>query len=86
MDCVAVCRGGRIDVLEFRNVRRGDPVILGRTEDASEGIYVYPHGFSAGRQDSEELFAFRRRRSRETAFSGRSGRSTSTASTSPNLR
>jgi len=45
MDCVAVCRGGRIDVLEFRNVRRGDPVILGRTEDASEGIYVYPHGF-----------------------------------------
>ena len=69
MDCVAVYREGRIHVVEFRNIRRGDEVFVGRAEDASEGIYVYPYGFPEEDADSRDLFAFRQGRSRETAFS-----------------
>ena len=69
MDCVTVYREGRIHVVEFRNIRRGDEVFVGRTEDASEGIYVYPYGFPEEDADSRDLFAFRQGRSRETAFS-----------------
>jgi len=68
MDCVAVWDGSAIRVVEFRNIRAGDLVILGRTEDASEGIYVYPHGFRT-EEEQQDLFAFRQGRSRETAFS-----------------
>ncbi|MCI9264512.1 MAG: hypothetical protein HFF06_08025 [Oscillospiraceae bacterium] len=68
MDCVAVLREGAIAVVEFRNLRTGDPVFLGRSEDGSQGIYVHPHGFSAPDQ-REESFAFRQSRSRETAYS-----------------
>ena len=69
MDCVAVLEpGGGIATKEFRNIRGGDEVILGRTEDGSEGIYVHYDGFSkAGASDGS--FAFRTGRSRETAFS-----------------
>lgn len=68
MDCVAVYEDGRIYVREFRHIRKGDLVVTGRTEDASEGIYVYPYGF--GKLDvKKEIFAFRQTRSRETAFS-----------------
>ena len=68
MDCVAVVRNGEIDVVEFRNVKAGDLVAVGRTEDGSEGIYVQPSCFvdEEGRQES---FAFRTGRSRETAYS-----------------
>ena len=69
MDCVTVYREGRIHVVEFRNIRRGDEVFVGRAEDASEGIYVYPYGFPEEDADSRDLFAFRQGRSRETAFS-----------------
>lgn len=68
MDCVAVYDGGRIRVCEFRNVRKGDLVVIGRTEDGSEGIYVHPNGFHAAER-GEDIFAFRQGRSRETAFS-----------------
>ncbi|MEE8816565.1 MAG: hypothetical protein SOH60_08855 [Lachnospiraceae bacterium] len=68
MDCTAVWKDGRIQVIEFRNLHKGDLVVIGRKEDASEGIYVYPYGF--GSQDkNKDLFAFRQGRSRETAFS-----------------
>ncbi len=68
MDCVPVYDGERIRVVEFRRLRRGDLVAVGRSEDGSEGIYVHAHGFDGpGRE--EELFSFRRGRSRETAFS-----------------
>ena len=68
MDCAAVLRGNTIDVVEFRNLHAGDEVILGRTEDGSEGIYLHSTGF---REDKEEkdVFAFRSGRSRETAYS-----------------
>lgn len=58
----------RLDIVEFRNLKRGDKVVVGRTEDGSEGIYVWTEGFLA--EDSlRENFAFRSGRSRETAFS-----------------
>ena len=68
MDCVAVYKDHRVQVVEFRNVKKDDLVVIGRTEDGSEGIYVYPDGFR-GRENTRDLFAFRQGRSRETAFS-----------------
>ena len=68
MDCVAVARNGRIEIVEFRNVKAGDPVVVGRTEDGSEGIYIHPNCF-ADEAGNREAFAFRTGRSRETAYS-----------------
>ena len=69
MDCVAVYENGRIFVREFRHLKKGDLVVTGRTEDASEGIYVHALGFAEGGAAHKELFAFRQSRSRETGFS-----------------
>ena len=68
MDCVAVLENGRIAVREFRLLKAGDLVAVGRTEDGSEGIYVHPHGFDEQHRQGD-VFAFRQSRSRETAFS-----------------
>lgn len=60
---------GEIRVVENRNLRIGDRVVLGRTEDGSEGIYVHTDGFIAPEARTEsDKFAFRQGRSRETAF------------------
>lgn len=48
MDCVAVYENGTIAVREFRNLKQGDLVFTGRTENCEEGIFVYPNGFDAG--------------------------------------
>ena len=68
MDCVAVYENGRFEVKEPRRLKKGDLVVVNRTEDGSEGIYVHADGFNetAG---GKELFAFRQNRSRETGFS-----------------
>lgn len=58
----------RVDIVEFRNLKKGDKVVIGRTEDASEGIYVYTGGFAQS-EGNDDTFAFRSGRSRETAFS-----------------
>lgn len=69
MDCVAVVREDlSIDVVEFRNLKVGDRVAIGRTEDGSEGIYMHNHGF-AHKDLAKDVFAFRSGRSRETAYS-----------------
>lgn len=69
MDCVVVVEDDfSLNVKEFRNVKKGDRIILGRTEDASEGIYVYTRGFSDS-QNKEDEFSFRSGRTRETAYS-----------------
>ena len=68
--CVADDTPGEesVDIVEFRNLKKGDKVVIGRTEDASEGIYVWTQGFLA--EDAhQDTFAFRAGRSRETAFS-----------------
>ncbi len=69
MDCVAVYENGTIAIREFRRLKKGDLVVVGRTEDASEGIYVYPDGFLARTEGTAEAFSFRQSRSRETAYS-----------------
>lgn len=69
MDCVPVItEDKRVEVVEFRNLHVGDKVVVGRTEDASEGIYMYTKGFKT-KGISTDTFAFRSGRSRETAFS-----------------
>ena len=68
MDCVAVYENGKIVVKEFRNLKKGELVVEGRTEDGSEGIYVHSTGFREAKSESD-VFAFRQNRSRETAFS-----------------
>jgi hypothetical protein len=68
MDCVAVLEGGEVYVREFRHIKRGDKIAVGRTEDGSEGIYVHPNCF-ANPEKLKETFTFRQGRSRETAFS-----------------
>ncbi|MCI8650361.1 MAG: hypothetical protein HFG20_09615 [Anaerotruncus sp.] len=68
MDSVAVLREDRIAVVEFRNLKAGEPVFTGRRENGEDGIYVHTSGFSAAQQQAE-TFAFRTGRSRETAYS-----------------
>ena len=68
MDCVPVCENGRVHVREFRHIKKDDLIICGRTECAEEGIYVHPDGFLE-QSRTQETFAFRQGRSRETAFS-----------------
>jgi hypothetical protein len=71
MDGVPVVRAsGRdawVDVVEFRRLVRGDAVVMGRTEDGSEGIYVESRAFME--EETQDTFAFRSARSRETAYS-----------------
>ena len=59
----------KLDIVEFRNLKKGDKVAIGRTEDASEGIYVWTKGFLSEEDALKDNFAFRAGRSRETAFS-----------------
>ena len=68
MDCVPVFEDGRIQVREFRNLKKGDAVVCGRTECGEEGIYVHPNGFEAPSR-TNETFAFRQGHTRESSFS-----------------
>ena len=69
MDCVAVVRGETVDIVEFRRLKAGDAVVVGRSEDGGEGIFLWTEGFSV-EAASAEVFSFRQGRSRETAYSG----------------
>ena len=69
MDCVAVLEDGRIDVREFRRLKAGDMVAVGRSENCEEGIYLHSGGFDEKSGAASDVFAFRKGRSRETAFS-----------------
>ena len=68
MDCVAVLIRGVIEVKEFRRLKKGDLVAVGRSEDGSNGIYVHATAFTQPESQGEESFAFRQGRSRETAY------------------
>lgn len=70
MDCCVILRkDGHLDVVEMRNVQKGDCVILGRSENCEEGIYLHATGFATETGDNQDQFVFRQGRSRETAFS-----------------
>ena len=68
MDCVAVLEEGRISVKEFRLLKEGEMVLIGRTENCEDGIFLHADGF-AEEKAAQEAFSFRRNRSRETAYS-----------------
>lgn len=70
MDCCAVLDqdNKRIDIVEARNVKKGDSVILGRTENGEDGILVYAGGFTSDDGIPSDRFYFRKGRSRETSF------------------
>lgn len=68
MDAVLVARDKRLEVVEARRLKKGDQVIVGRTENGEEGILVHPHCFEKV-EKSEDKFTFRSRGTRETPFS-----------------
>ncbi len=65
---VVICPDGHLAVVENRNLKQGDKVILGRSESCEEGIYVHTDGFLNGEERAEEKFVFRQGRSRETSY------------------
>ena len=69
MDCVAVWTGEKIRITEFRHLKKGDLVFVGRSEDGCEGIFVHTRGFASASTGNHDTFTFRQGRSRETAFS-----------------
>jgi lysine-ketoglutarate reductase/saccharopine dehydrogenase-like protein (TIGR00300 family) len=69
MDGVAIYEHGQIEVREFRSIRQGDLVVVGRSEDGREGIFVHANGFPRPATAPGDTFIFRQGRSRETAFS-----------------
>jgi len=70
MDCAVILReSGALDIVEMRYIRVGDRVILGRSENCEEGIYLHAGGFESEEDQNGDQFVFRQARSRETAFS-----------------
>ena len=59
---------GRLRVVENRNLEIGDKVIVGRTENAEEGIYLHSTGFGSSEDGTDDQFVFRQGRSRETSY------------------
>ena len=69
MDCVVVLEAdGRLAVKEFRHLKQGDLVAIGRRENGEEGIFVHANAFDFP-EHVVEKFAFRTRITRETSFS-----------------
>ena len=69
MDSSVVWRpDGGLSVVENRNLRKGDRVILGRTENGEDGIFMHSTGFQEPGQELEDRFVFRTGRSRETSY------------------
>jgi len=69
MDSVLVLRGEEFDVVEARRVKKGDHVVVGRTENGEEGIFVHIDGFHQASDEAADKFTFRTRGTRETPFS-----------------
>ena len=68
MDAVFVVKDFKVDVVEARNLKDGDMVVTGRTENGEEGILVHNTGFEQT-EANEDKFSFRSRGTRETPFS-----------------
>jgi lysine-ketoglutarate reductase/saccharopine dehydrogenase-like protein (TIGR00300 family) len=69
MDCVLVLRGNGLEAIEPRRINKGDEVVVGRTENGEEGIFVHTEGFHGPGEKIQDKFAFRTRGTRETSFS-----------------
>ena len=66
--CVVLCNDGSLAVVEARNLKKGDKVILGRTEKGEDGIYLHSKGFINETTELDDQFVFRQGRSRETSY------------------
>jgi hypothetical protein len=69
MDTVLVLKEDFVEAVEARRVRKGDQVVIGRTENGEEGIYVHVYGFEYPSAEAVDKFSFRTRGTRETPFS-----------------
>lgn len=65
---VVIGDDGELKVVENRNLKVGDKVILGRTENGEEGIYLHSTGFESPDEPESDQFVFRQGRSRETSY------------------
>ena len=65
---VVLGKDGKLHVVENRNLELGDKVIVGRTENAEEGIYLHSTGFGSADDENDDQFVFRQGRSRETSY------------------
>ena len=68
MDAVLVADQGELRVVEARNLKKDERVVVGRTENGEQGIYVHADGFVQP-EESDDKFTFRSRGTRETPFS-----------------
>ena len=68
MDAVLVVDDADIQVVEPRRLKKGELVVIGRTENGEEGIFVHPDGFVELEAQTDK-FTFRSRGTRETPFS-----------------
>ena len=57
-----------IEVVEARRLKKGDRVVVGRTENGEEGILVHVNCFER-LEATADKFTFRSRGTRETPFS-----------------
>jgi hypothetical protein len=44
MDCCIKINNGKLEVIEPRNLKKGDMVVIGRTEHGEDGIFLHPRG------------------------------------------
>lgn len=65
---VVLDKSGELRVVENRNLEAGDQVVIGRTENAEDGIFLHSTGFEDKEAGSSDQFVFRQGRSRETSF------------------
>ena len=66
--CVVLCDDGHLAVVEARNIKKGDKVLIGRTERCEDGIFMHCHGFEEPGEKLDDQFVFRQGRSRETSY------------------
>ena len=60
--CVVLEDDGTLSVVESRNLKKGQRVMLGRTEHGEDGIYMHCNGFSQESETLEDQFVFRHHR------------------------
>jgi lysine-ketoglutarate reductase/saccharopine dehydrogenase-like protein (TIGR00300 family) len=70
MDCVVVIRDDGPVATEARRVRKGDSIVVGRTEDMSNGVFIHDTAFQESCSGGGvQSFAFRTGKSRESSYS-----------------
>jgi len=55
MDCVIVRRGDTLEIAEPRRLKAGEQIVMGESEDGSEGVFVHTAGFLAGAHSANEF-------------------------------